>query len=244
VIELREVALRHATSTADVLSGVTLSISPRCRVAVVGRNGSGKSTLLAALTGGAGVGGGSPRLAPRSGEVRVRNGLRVAYFDQQEVEALLHEPPPPPLSTGTGTPGVGKPATAATPLSHLQRVLGPEWKEQALRGQLGAFGVKGDMATRPLTTLSGGQRARVAFARLAASEPHLLIADEPTNHLDMASIDALTEALRAFAGGVVLVSHNRTLLRAVAEEVWVVRKKAVTAFHGSVDEYYAPKPHR
>mmetsp|Transcript_27725 Transcript_27725/g.90721 ORF Transcript_27725/g.90721 Transcript_27725/m.90721 type:complete len:101 (-) Transcript_27725:677-979(-) len=100
------------------------------------------------------------------------------------------------------------------------------------------------MATRPLTTLSGGQRARVAFARLAASEPHLLIADEPTNHLDMASIDALTEALRAFAGGVVLVSHNRTLLRAVAEEVWVVRKKAVTAFHGSVDEYYAPKPHR
>jgi ATPase subunit of ABC transporter with duplicated ATPase domains len=106
---------------------------------------------------------------------------------------------------------------------------------------LGSFGLRGDDVLRPLPSLSGGQRVRAAFAELAAAEPHLLILDEPTNHLDVYSVDAMVEALRAFEGAVVLVTHDRHVMGAVAEELVVVSKKtkSVRKHEGTVDEYLA-----
>ena len=94
---------------------------------------------------------------------------------------------------------------------------------------------------RPLPNLSGGQRVRAAFAELAAAEPHLLILDEPTNHLDVYSVDAMVEALRAFEGAVVIVTHDRHVMGAVAEELVVVSKKtkSVRKHEGTVEEYLA-----
>merc|ERR1712118_37960 len=91
-----------------------------------------------------------------------------------------------------------------------------------LRAVLGQFGI-GNLALQSIDTLSGGQRVRVAFSRVAHMQPHLLVLDEPNNHLDITSIEALTEALNEFGGGVVIVSHNRSLLTAVADEVWVTK---------------------
>merc|ERR1739845_204239 len=95
----------------------------------------------------------------------------------------------------------------------------------------------GAAVNQDLSSLSGGQRARVIFARICVEAPHLLILDEPTNHLDIYSIDALTEALHTFAGGVILISHNQSLLRAVGCQVGVVSKRGLTVFDGSMDEY-------
>jgi len=113
----------------------------------------------------------------------------------------------------------------ASALLYIRTAL-PELKDQDIRNQLGAFGIKGDMALRPLRSLSGGQCVRTALARICIERPHLLVLDEPTNHLDIYSIDALTSALKEFCGGVILVTHNRSMLEAVAEEFVVLRKDA------------------
>lgn len=108
-----------------------------------------------------------------------------------------------------------------------------------LLAMLGAFGLRGNAVLQPLPSLSGGQRVRVAFAALAASEPHVLVLDEPTNHLDIYSIDALTEALKKFKGGVVLITHNQSVLAEVAEEIYVVvkSKKMLKKHPGTVEQY-------
>ena len=117
-------------------------------------------------------------------------------------------------------------------------------KDEDLRRQLGSFGINSGasgLASLPLSALSGGQRVRVVIARLAMEAPHLLLLDEPTNHLDLYSIDALSDALERFAGGIVLVSHNASLLEKVARDVYIVSgaKRTVQRFDGTVDEYLA-----
>merc|ERR1712060_284886 len=96
----------------------------------------------------------------------------------------------------------------------------PDKTDLNLRALLGAFGVKDRMVHQPLHELSGGQHVRVVFAKICADRPHLLILDEPTNHLDIYSADALTEALQAFKGAVILVTHNRSVLNEVAKELY------------------------
>merc|ERR1712242_590359 len=100
----------------------------------------------------------------------------------------------------------------STPLAYLQECF-PARSELELRKMLGSFGVRGSMATRALSSLSGGQRVRVAFAKICAEKPQMLVLDEPTNHLDIYSIDALIDALRSFQGAVILVTHNRSMLK-------------------------------
>jgi len=104
----------------------------------------------------------------------------------------------------------------------------PKLKDLELRKQLGAFGVAGDLVFQSLSTMSGGQRMRVLFAKICLEHPHLLVLDEPTNHLDIYSIDALSTALSEFQGAVLLITHNRDLLRKVAKELYVVSKSRRT----------------
>ncbi|XP_048750945.1 ATP-binding cassette sub-family F member 3-like [Ostrea edulis] len=105
------------------------------------------------------------------------------------------------------------------------------------RNRLGAFGVSGELATRPVSSLSGGQKSRVAFAVIDMLNPNFLILDEPTNHLDMETIEALGNAITKFQGGVVLVSHDERLVRMVCRELWVVKDGTVKSLDGGFDEY-------
>ncbi|XP_046559186.1 ATP-binding cassette sub-family F member 3-like [Haliotis rubra] len=113
----------------------------------------------------------------------------------------------------------------------------PGKNSEYYRNQLGSYGVSGELATRPVSSLSGGQKSRVAFAVLSLSSPNFLILDEPTNHLDMETIEALGEALKKFKGGVILVSHDERLIRKVCKELWVVKDKNVVSLENGIDEY-------
>jgi ATP-binding cassette subfamily F protein 3 len=139
-------------------------------------------------------------------------------------------------------------------LQHLQREA-PSAREQALRDFLGGFGFRGDDALRVVGTFSGGERTRLALALLVHRRPNLLLLDEPTNHLDMLMRDALADALQEFAGALVVVSHDRYLLRATVDSFHLVAAGGVRPFDGDLDDYRdwlvrgepadapAPKPH-
>ena len=151
------------------------------------------------------------------GEQHRGSGVRVGYFAQHQLEQL--------------DPGT-------TPLAHLQR-LSPEAPKQRLRDFLGGFGFVGDQATSEVAPLSGGEKARLVLALLVWQRPNLLLLDEPTNHLDLEMRHALTLALQAFSGAVVIVSHDRHLLAATAERYWLVGDGAVRTFDGDLDDYRA-----
>ena len=154
-------------------------------------------------------------LAPLTGERVEGRGLMIGYFAQHQLESL---------------------DGAASPLLHLQRIDG-QAREQALRDFLGGFRFQGDRVEQPVEGLSGGERARLALALICWTRPNLLILDEPTNHLDMTMRDALTFALQDYAGAVVLVSHDRQLVRSTAEDLYLVEDGAVTPFDGDLDDY-------
>merc|ERR1712232_317593 len=207
VLEFRSVGYCYPGSNRATLEHLELSLPLQCRLCIMGQNGAGKSTLMGLLSGA---------LSSTSGEVRCHRNLKIATFGQHEVEALQKKD--------------------GTPLSHLHESF-PSMKEQDLRAKLGAFGLKGAVVMQDLSSLSGGQRARVVFAKICVDAPHWLVLDEPTNHLDIYSIDALTEALQNFKGGVIIISHNQSLLRAVGQQVGVVSRRGLKVFDGSVDEY-------
>jgi len=154
-------------------------------------------------------------LAPRSGERLVAQHLRIGYFAQHQVELLRED---------------------ASPLAHLQR-REPETREQALRDYLGGFDFRGDMATAPVRNLSGGEKARLTLALIVRTAPNLLLLDEPTNHLDIEMREALTEALQDYDGALVVVAHDRHLLRATTDELWLVADGRVAPFDGDLDDY-------
>jgi len=106
-----------------------------------------------------------------------------------------------------------------------------------LRTFLGRFGLAATVRNRPVASFSGGEKSRLALALLAWQKPHLLLLDEPTNHLDLDMRDALTLALEEYAGAVVLVSHDRSLIRAVADELWLVADGAAKLFDGDLEDY-------
>jgi ATPase subunit of ABC transporter with duplicated ATPase domains len=180
-----------------VLADVTFALHQGCRVALVGANGAGKSTLLKFLAGEMGA------LDGEAG-VQRRTGLRICKFDQHFYHSLPEE---------------------LTPLQHLA-TLAPVMEDGArvgvdvLRKILGATGLEGAAHTRPIGTLSGGQKARVYFGSVAVQAPDILLMDEPTNHLDMETVAGLQEGLRTFPGAAVIVSHDVDFLEEVATEVW------------------------
>jgi ATP-binding cassette, subfamily F, member 3 len=154
-------------------------------------------------------------LAPLSGERLTAQGLRIGYFAQHQVEQLrLQE----------------------TALWHFQN-LEPRTREQELRDYLGGFDFRGDRVLAPVAEFSGGEKARLTLALLARQRPNLLLLDEPTNHLDIEMREALTEALQDYEGALVVVAHDRHLLRATADELWLVDDGAVRRFDGDLDDY-------
>ncbi len=205
-----------------VLSKVNLSLRSGERIGLLGVNGAGKSTLVKTIAG---------VLPVRSGTATVNKGLEIGYFAQHQVEMLRDD---------------------ESPLWHLKRIAGSNIREQQLRDYLGGFNFPGDMATGPVENFSGGEKARLALALIVWQRPNLLLLDEPTNHLDLETREALTVALAQFEGTLVLVSHDRHLLRATTEKLLIVADGALREFDGDLDDYrdwllkrdLAPKPEK
>lgn len=150
-----------------------------------------------------------------SGHVRQGKGLQIGYFAQHQLETL-------------------RPDDSA--LAHLAR-LAPDTREQELRDFLGSFNFSGDMATAKIAPFSGGEKARLALALIIWQKPNLLLLDEPTNHLDLETRHALTMALAQFEGTLILVSHDRHLLRATTDTFMLVAKHRLSPFDGDLDDY-------
>ncbi len=154
-------------------------------------------------------------LSPLRGDKHLGKGLVVGYFAQQQLEMLQHDD---------------------SPLMHLIRIA-PNAREQELRDFLGRFNFPGDMVKSPIAPFSGGEKARLALALIVWQKPNLLLLDEPTNHLDLETREALTEALAQFDGTLILVSHDRHLLRATTDEFLIVADGRLTSFDGDLDDY-------
>jgi ATP-binding cassette subfamily F protein 3 len=154
-------------------------------------------------------------LAPLSGDLRLGKGLAIGYFAQHQVEMLRHD---------------------ESPLWHLTRIA-PNVREQELRNFLGGFNFGGDMVTSKIAPFSGGEKARLALALIVWQRPNLLLLDEPTNHLDLETREALTTALAQFEGTLVLVSHDRHLLRASTDQFMIVAEGRLQPFDGDLDDY-------
>ena len=156
-------------------------------------------------------------LDPLSGSYEPAQELRIGYFAQHQLEQLDAE---------------------ASPLLHLQR-LDRHASEQSLRNYLGGFGFHGDQALARVAPFSGGEKARLVLALLVYQRPNLLLLDEPTNHLDLEMRHAVGQALQAFQGAMIIVSHDRHLLRITSDELWLVHDRQVRPFDGDLDDYPA-----
>jgi ATP-binding cassette subfamily F protein 3 len=197
-----------------ILQGVSKSVLAGQRIGILGANGQGKSTLVKTIA----------RTMPLlAGTLTEGKGLNIGYFAQQELDVLHPQD---------------------NPLEHMIRLakeLGPNSgepsREQDLRNYLGTFNFTGDMVKQAVGTMSGGEKARLVLAMIVWQRPNLLLLDEPTNHLDLATREALSMALNEFEGTVMLVSHDRALLRAVCDEFWMVGRGKVEPFDGDLDDY-------
>lgn len=156
------------------------------------------------------------QISALKGEVTCSEHLRIGYFAQHQLEALDSD---------------------ASPILHIQR-LSPEAREQEIRNFLGGFRIQGDMATATIANFSGGEKARLALAIVAWQKPNLLLLDEPTNHLDLEMREALAEALQAYQGAVILVSHDSYLLRHCVDDFMLVANGQLQEFSGDLDDYY------
>jgi ATP-binding cassette subfamily F protein 3 len=193
-----------------IVRNINKSVLAGQRIGILGANGQGKSTLVKTI---------SRSMPALAGEVTEGKGLSIGYFAQQEMDVVQADD---------------------TPLQHmvrLARTVGPEGREQELRDFLGQFRFVGDMVHQVIGTLSGGEKARLVLASLVWQRPNLLLLDEPTNHLDLTTREALSMALNEFEGTVMLVSHDRALLREVCDEFWLVAHGAVLPFDGDLDDY-------
>ncbi|WP_294954496.1 ABC transporter ATP-binding protein [uncultured Gilliamella sp.] len=190
-----------------VLEKIKLNLVPGSRIGLLGRNGAGKSTLIKLLAG---------ELAPKEGHINLAKGVQLGYFAQHQLEYLRGE---------------------ESPLWHLTKLADPNITEQELRNYLGGFDFHGDKVSEPVNTFSGGEKARLVLALIVWQKPNLLLLDEPTNHLDLDMRQALTEALIDFEGALVVVSHDRHLLRSTTDEFYLVHDHKVEPFNGDLDDY-------
>ena len=212
LISLEEAACGYAGArgTVQIVGGIDVSIGPSDRIALLGPNGAGKSTLTKLLAGESLILEGRRIAAP---------DLAIGYFAQQQMEQL-------------------KPDCDA--FWHLRHRGGADYAagdEQKIRDHLGSFGFQGDRAFEPVGRFSGGEKARLTLALLVARRPNLLLLDEPTNHLDIDMRQALGIALQSFEGGLVVVSHDRHLIKSVADTLWLVADGKLQEFAGDLDDY-------
>jgi len=152
-----------------------------------------------------------------AGHRKASRGLEIGYFAQHQLDML---------------------DTESTPLQHMVR-LEPDTREVELRGYLGSFGFSGDMVNQKVAPMSGGEKARLALALIVRQKPNLLLLDEPSNHLDVDTREALTAALAEFGGSMLLVSHDRHLLRTTVDGFWIVADGRVREFDGDLEDYRA-----
>ena len=193
-----------------IVENINRSVLAGQRIGILGANGQGKSTLVKTI---------AKALQPIAGRMTEGKGLVIGYFAQQELDVL---------SMDDG------------PLMHMVRLardVGPAGREQELRDFLGRFKFTGEMVQQAVGSLSGGEKARLVLAMLVWQRPNLLLLDEPTNHLDLTTREALSMALNEFEGTVMLVSHDRALLREVCDEFWLVARGQVQPFDGDLDDY-------
>ena len=197
-------------SHTRIVDGINASIGPLDRIALLGPNGAGKSTLMKMLAGCA---------APLRGTRVPAADLSIGYFAQQQMDQLQPD---------------------CDAFWHLRNLGGPEYAkgdEQRVRDHLGRFGFEGARAFEPAARFSGGEKARLTLALLVARRPNLLLLDEPTNHLDIDMRHALTVALQSFEGGMLIVSHDRHLIKTVADSLWLVADGKLEVFDGDLDDY-------
>jgi len=218
MLTLQDVSCGYLTPEPLVIvEHVKKSVLAGQRVGILGANGQGKSTLVKTL---------ARTLPPIHGEVIEGKGLAIGYFAQQELDVLR---------------------PADTPLEHMIQLVrevtqsgglsGQATREQDLRSFLGSFNFTGDQVKQTVGSMSGGEKARLVLCMLVWQRPNLLLLDEPTNHLDLATREALSVALNEFEGTLMLVSHDRALLRAVCDEFWLVSRGGITPFDGDLDDY-------
>jgi len=197
-----------------IVRNVSRSVLAGQRIGILGANGQGKSTLVKTI---------ARDLASLGGTITEGKGLSIGYFAQQELDVLRPQD---------------------TPLEHMLRLAREQGAnsreatgEQALRGFLGSFNFGADMIRQAVGTMSGGEKARLVLAMMVWQRPNLLLLDEPTNHLDLVTREALAMALNQFEGTLMLVSHDRALLRSVCDEFWLVGRGVVSPFEGDLDDY-------
>jgi len=197
-----------------ILRNVNRSVMAGQRIGILGANGQGKSTLVKTI---------ARTMPPLAGRITEGKGLAIGYFAQQELDVLRPQD---------------------NPLEHMTRMarelgpaLGQSDREQDLRNFLGQFLFSGDMVKQSVGSMSGGEKARLVLAMIVWQRPNLLLLDEPTNHLDLATREALAMALNEFEGTVMLVSHDRALLRSVCDEFWLVGRGVIAPFDGDLDDY-------
>ena len=213
MLVLNDAAFGYRTEDGQenvILRNVSKTVLAGQRIGILGANGQGKSTLVKTV---------ARTLPALAGKVTEGKGLAIGYFAQQELDVLRGED---------------------HPLGHMVRLareLGIDAREQELRNFLGSFNFSGDMVQQPVGSMSGGEKARLVLAMIVWQRPNLLLLDEPTNHLDLATREALSMALNEFEGTVMLVSHDRALLRAVCDEFWLVGRGQVGPFDGDLDDY-------
>ena len=205
------------TPPTVIVKNVSKSVLAGQRIGILGANGQGKSTVVKTI---------ARALQPISGEITEGKGLAIGYFAQQELDVLRPQD---------------------TPLEHMIQLVkdvtlkgqlsGQATREQDLRTFLGSFNFTGDQVKQTVGSISGGEKARLVLCMLVWQRPNLLLLDEPTNHLDLATREALGMALNEFEGTVMLVSHDRALLRTVCDEFWLVSHGGIAPFDGDLDDY-------
>lgn len=193
-----------------VLKRVHRNIDHDDRIALLGVNGEGKSTMMKLI---------ADRLPVMKGDI-VRSGkLRIGYFSQHQTEEL---------------------DINSTPYQEMFKLFhkkNPDVKEPVVRAKLGAFGFSRDLSDNRIGALSGGEKARLLFAFMSFDAPHLLLLDEPTNHLDIDAREALVNALNAYQGAIVIVSHDPNMVERVADRLWLVKDGACKDFDGDLEDY-------
>jgi ATP-binding cassette, subfamily F, member 3 len=211
MLAMRDLVCGYASTT--IVRNVNRTVMAGQRIGILGANGQGKSTLVKTI---------ARALQPIAGTMTEGKGLTIGYFAQQEMDLLTED---------------DTPLQRMTRLARELNVAGQDGREQGLRNYLGQFNFGGDMVKQTVGTLSGGERARLVLAGIVWQRPNLLLLDEPTNHLDLTTREALSIALNEFEGTVMLVSHDRAMLREVCDEFWLVTRGGVLPFDGDLDDY-------
>jgi ATP-binding cassette, subfamily F, member 3 len=207
-----------ADGTATVIvRQVDRSVLAGQRIGILGANGQGKSTVVKTI---------AHALPLLDGQITRGKGLNIGYFAQQELDVLRPDEAP-----------LAHMVRLAREAEAEGRLSGQGTREQDLRNFLGRFQFGGDMVQQAVGSMSGGEKARLVLCMIVWLRPNLLLLDEPTNHLDLATREALAMALNEFEGTVMLVSHDRALLRSVCDEFWLVSHGGIAPFDGDLDDY-------